>query len=90
MWQHYVYFLDFENTALELTHDSCHQTKNDGDCDEGPVPIVMTADCGHTQKDENEGLTDTAPHFQEVLDGGVGLVWYVGLHIWSHHRSTCY
>lgn len=77
-----------ESTAVELTYDPCHQTQNDRDRDEGPVPGVLAAHRRHAKKDEDEGLADTAPHLQEVLDGGVGLVGYVGFHIGSHHRST--
>lgn len=78
------------NTVVELTYDTCHQTKKDSDGDEGPVPGVRSVHCGHTQKYENECLADAAPHFQEVLDGGVGLVGYVGLHVGPHYRSTRY
>ncbi len=79
-----------ENTAVKLTYDPRHQTQNDSDGDEGPVPVVRSVHCGHAQKDEDKCLADAAPHFQEVLDGGVGLVGYIGLHVGSHHCSTCY
>ena len=72
----------------ELTYDPSHQTQDDSDGDEGPVPVVRSVHRGHAQKDEDERLADTAPHLQEVLDGGVGLVGYVGLHVGPHHRST--
>lgn len=73
-----------------LTYDPCHQTQNNCDRDKGPVPGVIAAHCCNTQKDEDQRLTDTAPHFQEVLDGGVGFMGYVCLHIRSHHCSTSY
>lgn len=46
---------------------------------------MFAPDSGHAQEDEDEGLADAAPHLQEVLDGGVRLVGYVGFHVWSHH-----
>lgn len=46
--------------------------------------------CGHTKKDEDQRLADAAPHFQEVLYGGVGLVRNISLYVGSHHRSTRY
>lgn len=77
-------------SAVVLTYDSSHQTQNNCDGNKGPVPDVFAAHCGNAQKDEDQRLTDTTPHFQEVLDGGVGFMGYVGLHVGSHHRSTSY
>lgn len=39
--------------AVELTYDPCHQTQNDSDGDECPVPGVRSIHRGHTQKDED-------------------------------------
>lgn len=76
--------------SAELTYHTSHQTQNQSDADEGPVPAMRAAHRHNTQKNEDQSLADAAPHFQEVLDGGVGLVGYVGLHIGPHHRSTRY
>lgn len=73
-----------------LTYDSRHQTQDDGDGHEGPVPVVFAPDRGHAQEDEDEGLADAAPHLQEVLDGGVRLVGYVGFHVGPHHGPARY
>ena len=71
-----------------LTYDACHQAEDDGDGDEGPVPGVIAVHRGHAQEDEDERLAHRAPHLQEVLDGGVGLVGDVGLHVGPHDRTT--
>lgn len=42
-----------KNTAVELTYDPCHQTQNDCDGDEGPVPDVIAAHRCNAQKDED-------------------------------------
>lgn len=73
-----------------LTYDASHQTQNDRDGHEGPVPVVLAPHRRYAQKDKDERLADAAPHFQEVLDGGVGLVGYVGLHVGAHHSATRY
>lgn len=46
---------------------------------------MIAPDRGHAQEDEDEGLTDAAPHLQKVLDGGVRLVGYVGFYVGPHH-----
>ena len=71
-----------------LTHDTRHQTQDDGDHHEGPVPGVGAGHRGHAQEDEDEGLAHAAPHLQEVLDGGVGLVRDVGLHVGPHRHPA--
>lgn len=73
-----------------LTQHSRHQAEDDGANDEGPVPGVRTGHRGNTQEDEDQRLAHAAPHLQEVFDGGVGLVRYVGLHIRPHHHATRY
>lgn len=73
-----------------LTQHSRHQAEDDCANDEGPVPGVRTGHRGNTQEDEDQRLAHAAPHLQEVFDGGVGLVRYVGLHIRPHHHATRY
>lgn len=43
---------------------------------------------GNSKKDEDEGITNTAPHLHEVLDCGVRLQRDVGLHITFHAHGT--
>lgn len=83
-------FLFKKKEIWDLTYDSCNQTQDESRCDEDPVPVVFSVHCGHTQKDEDQRLTDAAPHFEKVLDSGVGLVGYISFYIGSHHCSTCY
>lgn len=77
-----------KSKVVVLTYDACDQTQKNSGCDKDPVPVVRPSDCCDTKKDKDQRLTDAAPHFQEVLDGGVGLVRYVSLHIRSHHSSA--
>jgi len=74
--------------VVVLTQNSGYQTEEKREDDEDPVPVVRTLHCGHPEKDEDERLTHAAPHLQEVLDGGVGLVGDVGFHIWSHNHTA--
>lgn len=48
-----VHLLVVGNTIIELTYDPCHQTQNDSDSDEGPVPRVRSVHRGYAQKDED-------------------------------------
>jgi len=73
-----------------LTYDPGDKAEDNGDGDEGPVPGVRPVHGGHAQEDEDQGLADGAPHLQEVLDGGVGLVGDVGLHVGPHDRAARY
>lgn len=72
-----------------LTYDSSHQTEDYGDGHKGPVPVMFAPDSGHAQEDEDQGLADAAPHLQEVLDGGVRFVGYVGFYVRPHHSPAC-
>ena len=38
------------------------------------MPLVDVVDQDHAQKEENDGVTCGTQHFDEVLDGRVGLV----------------
>lgn len=49
---------------------------------------MVPSHSGDTQKDENEGLADAAPHLQEVLDGSVGFMGDVGLHVRAHNHPS--
>lgn len=63
------------------------EAEEQGADDKGPVPVVRAGHGGDAEEDEDEGLADTAPHLQEILDGRVGLVGDVGLHVGAHHHS---
>lgn len=43
---------------------------------------------GNSKKDEDEGVTNAAPHLHEVLDCGVGLQRDVGLHVTFHAHGA--
>lgn len=43
---------------------------------------------GNSKKDEDEGVTNTAPHLHEVFDCGVRLQRDVGLHVTFHAHGT--
>ena len=49
--------------------------------------MVFPGYSGDTKEDKNEGLADTAPHLQEILDSGMGLMGDVGLHIRTHNHA---
>lgn len=71
-----------------LTQHTGDEAEDDGGCHEGPVPIVGSSNRGDAKKDEDERLTHTAPHLQEVFDSGVGLVGNIGLQVWAHDHPT--
>lgn len=73
-----------------LTQNTSHQRENDGHYDEGPVPAVRPGHCRHSQEDKDECVAHAAPHLQEVLDGGVGFMGYVGLHVGTRDGATRY
>lgn len=49
---------------------------------------MRTSHSGNAEEDENERLAYTAPHLQEIFDGGVRLVGDVGFHIRTHDHAT--
>lgn len=76
--------------VLLLTKNARHHAQNYSHCDKRPVPLVISSHCGNPKEDEDEGLAHAAQHLQEILDGGVRLVRYVGLHVGPHHGTARY
>lgn len=76
-------------SGASLTQNTGHQAENDSRDHKGPVPAVVPCHCGHAQEDKDERFADAAPHLQEVLDGCVGFVGYVGLHVGTRHSTAC-
>ena len=54
-----------------LTDGPPDLAEDQGGADKGPVPLVVLSNGGHAHEDEDQGLTDTAQHLHEVLDGRV-------------------
>lgn len=79
----------FWMSGVSLTQNTGHQAENDRNDHKGPVPVVRPRHRGYAQEDEDERVANAAPHLQEVLDCGVGLVGYVGLHVGAHHSTAC-
>lgn len=75
-------------TLLSLTDGSPDQTEGQGEADEGPVPLVILPNSGHAHEDEDQGLTDTAQHLHEILDGRVRFLRYIFFHILVHSHCT--
>jgi len=49
---------------------------------------VIFSNGRHSKKDEDEGITNTAPHLHEVFDRGVRFQRDVGLHVTFHAHGT--
>ena len=57
-----------------VTKKSDDETQKECPENESGVPLVDVIDQHHAQKQEYNGVTGGAEHFDEVLDGRVGLV----------------
>lgn len=71
-----------------LTDDPIDRAEHDGRDDEPRVPVVGVVDSGHTEEHEYDGLRAAGQHFHCVLDGGVRLVRYIGLHVILHGNAA--
>ena len=58
--------------------------EENGEEDEGRVPVVLVVDGVDAEEHEDDGLRTAAQHLHCVLDGRVRLGRYVALHVILH------
>ena len=74
-----------------LTYGPVDEAEEKREEDEGGVPLVARlVQRRGSQEDKDDGLAHAAQHLQEVLDGRVGLLGDVLLHVWLHEHCTEY
>lgn len=71
-----------------LTQDAVDGAEEDGEDDEGGVPVVGALDGGDAEEHEDDGLRGRGQHLHGVLNGGVGLTRDVLFHVVLHRDAA--